>query len=83
MKGKKNLRNLREVLADEMVEHDRIRGQLRGGAKTIPELAAALDAPTDEVVKWVMGMRRYGLVRDLPKPRADDYHRYELVEARS
>jgi hypothetical protein len=82
MTGKANLRNLAEVFRDEMVERDRVAGVLRSGAKTIPEIAQALHAPSPEVTKWVMAMRRYGRVRDLPKARADDYYRYELVEER-
>lgn len=80
MRGQTELRNLHEVLRDEMVERDRVAAVLRGGAKTVPELAEALGAPPYEVTKWVMAMRRYGRVRDLPKTRADDYYRYELVE---
>jgi hypothetical protein len=80
MTGTTSLRNLSEVLRDEMVERDRVVAILRGGPKTLPEIAQALGAPTYEVTKWVMAMRRYGRVRDLPKARADDYYRYELVE---
>ena len=80
MTGKANLRNLTEVLRDEMVERDRVSGVLRSGPKTLPEIAEALGAPTYEVTKWVMAMRRYGRVRDLPKARSEDYYRYELVE---
>jgi hypothetical protein len=83
MTGRKNLRNLDEVLRDEMVERDRIVTLLRDGPRTIPEIAEALRVPTHEATKWVMGMRRYGRLRDLPKARADDYYRYELVEVRS
>jgi hypothetical protein len=78
--GKAHLRDLDEVLRDEMVERDRLKAILRDGPKTLPEIAQALGAPTYEVTQWVMAMRRYGSVRDLPKGRADDYYRYELVE---
>ena len=80
MTGRRDLRDLHEVLRDEMVERDRIIAQLRGGPKTIPELADALGNAPQEVTKWVMAMRRYGRVRDLPKGHAEDYYRYELVE---
>ncbi len=80
MTGKANLRDLGEVFRDEMVARDRIAAELRTGPKTLPELAAALGAPPHEVTKWVMAMRRFGRVRDLPKGRADDYYRYELTE---
>ena len=82
MTGKTYLRNLNEVLRDEMVERNRVAMVLRTGPKTLPEIATALGAPAPEVTKWVMAMRRYGRVRDLPKARADDYYRYELVEER-
>ena len=80
MTGKADLRNLREVFRDEMVERDRIATVLRTGPKTLPALAGELHEPVAEVTKWVMAMRRYGWVRDLPKSRADDYYQYELVE---
>jgi len=80
MTRKTYLRNLPEVLRDGMVEQDPIAAVLRQGPRTIPELAKALNAPTYEVTKWIMAMRRYGRVRDLSKARADDYYRYELIE---
>jgi hypothetical protein len=27
---------------------------------------------------WVMGMRRYGIIVEMPKERADDYYQYRL-----
>jgi predicted Rossmann fold nucleotide-binding protein DprA/Smf involved in DNA uptake len=81
MTAKPVLRDLEEVLRDEMVQRERIAEVLRKGPKTLPEIAEALGAPAPEVTKWVMAMRRYGRVRDLPKARADDYYRYQLVEA--
>lgn len=81
MTGRAGLRNLGEVLRDELVERDRIAAALRPGPLTIPEVAHRLGAPVAETMKWVMAMRRYGRVRELPKARADDYYRYELVEA--
>lgn len=81
MTGKTVPRDLREVFRDGMMERDRIAAVLRAGPKTLPELAEALHVPTPDVTKWVMEMRRYGRVRDLPKARADDYYQYALVEA--
>ncbi len=80
MTGPPALRDLSEVLRDGMVARDRIAAVLRDGPKTVPEIAEALGAPSYEVMKWLMAMRRYGTVRDLPKGRADDYYRYELSE---
>ena len=70
------LRPLAEVLRDEMVMRDRILALLGEGPRTIPELAEALACPPREVTLWVMAMRRYGALEELPKPRADDYFKY-------
>lgn len=81
MTARATLRNVHEVMRDEMIERDRIQDVLRSGPKTLPEIAEALHRPTYEVTQWLMAMRRYGRIRDLPKERADDYFRYELSEA--
>ncbi len=73
------MRPLAEVLRDEAVMRDLILARLGDGPKTIPELAQALGAPSHEVTLWVMAMRRYGLVEELPKPKADDYFRYAVA----
>lgn len=72
-------RDLKEILRDEFVQRDRIAAALQGGPKTLPELATALDAPVHEVTLWVMGMRRYGRIHEVPKGREEDYYRYELT----
>ena len=69
-------RDLREVMRDEMVMHDRITALLKGGPKTVPELAEALGAPADEVMFWVMAMRRYGRVAETGKPDGDGFFQY-------
>ncbi len=82
MKGQL-MRNRAEVFRDEMVMRDPILTLLTDGPKTIPELADALKKPGWEVTAWVMAMRRYGLVREMPKGRADDYYPYARVESES
>lgn len=68
-----------EVMRDEMVMKDRIASLLCGGPKTIPEIAEALRHPTSEVTLWVMAMRRYGSLEELPKAKAEDYYQYKLA----
>ena len=75
---KKEMRNLAEVLRDEMVMRQRICELLKEGPLTIPQLAEALDSPGWEATIWVMAMRRYGRLKELPKSRADDYYQYAL-----
>ena len=77
---KRQLRNRAEVMRDEMFMKDRILAVLREGPKTIPELAAELGYHSAEVVEWVMAMRRYGLLVEMPKGRADDYYQYRVKE---
>ncbi len=72
-------RHASEVVRDEMVMRDRIAAVLREGPKTIPEIAAGLSRPSREVTFWVMALRRYGVLEELPKPKADDYYRYRLA----
>ena len=75
---KKVIRNLAEVLRDEMYMRDRITNLLREEPKTVLEIAVELGYPSHEVMMWVMGMRRYGIIAEMPKERAEDYYQYRL-----
>lgn len=75
---KKVTRDPAEVLRDEMYMRDKITDLLQEGPKTVPEIAEKLGYPSNEVMKWVMGMRRYGIIVEMPKERADDYYKYRL-----
>lgn len=77
---RKTQRNVAEVLRDEMFMQDKVTAALKGGPRTIPEIALELGCPSPEVTRWVMAMRRYGKVIDISKNRADDYYQYKLVE---
>ena len=72
-------RGFAEVLRDEWTMRERIAAVLADGPKTIPEIAALLGSPSREVTQWVMAMRRYGRLEEMPKPRADDYFQYKLA----
>jgi hypothetical protein len=73
------IRDVREVIREEPVMRVRILEALRAGPLTVPEIAAAIGAPAHEVVFWVMGMRRYGHVRDVKEAAVDGYFRYESL----
>jgi len=73
-------RELREVVREEPVMRARILAILGDGPRTVPEIAAAIDCPTHEVVFWVMGMRRYGHLREVKGVADDGYFRYEAIE---
>ncbi len=75
----KEMRDLSEVLRDGTANEDRVLAELRRGPRTIPELAEALQVPAREALLWVMALRRYGRVADVPRSPADDYYRYQLA----
>ncbi|MGZ6270093.1 MAG: MarR family transcriptional regulator [Candidatus Limnocylindrales bacterium] len=73
-------RDVREIVREEPVMHARILQVLAAGPQTVPEIAAAIGSPTHEVVFWVMGMRRYGWLKELGGATAEGYFRYEALE---
>ena len=73
-------RNVAEVMSDEMVMKDRILTLLNEAPKTIPEIAAALEYPANDVVFWVMTMWRYGSLEEVGKPNDEGYYKYRPVK---
>jgi len=73
-------RNIAEIMKDEMVMRNRILSILREEAKTIPELAGAIEYPGEEIMFWIMAMWRYGLLKEVGKPNAEGYYKYRAVE---
>ena len=71
-------RDIREVIRDEPLLRGRLLELLADGPLTVPELAAASGFPEDEVMVWMMGMRKYGYVAEQPAPDGD-YFRYGAV----
>jgi predicted Rossmann fold nucleotide-binding protein DprA/Smf involved in DNA uptake len=53
---------------------------LRRQPSTIPVIAEQLGQPTDEVMFWVMAMRRYGMIEEVGKAGPDGYFTYTLTE---
>jgi len=74
------LRDVREVMRQEMLVRDEILASLEGGPMTIPQIADAVGHPVHEVMYWVMAARKYGLVAESEEPDDDDYYQYGLVE---
>ena len=72
------LRDPREVIRDEMLMRDLVLAVLRDGPKTVPEIAAAVGHPSQEVMQWVMAAWKYGLVEESSRPTEDDYFEYSL-----
>ena len=72
-------RELREVIREEPIMRARIVELLDAEPRTVPELAARSDCPTHEVLFWIMGMRRYGRLREVKGVTDDGYFRYEAI----
>jgi hypothetical protein len=73
-------RETREIVREEPFMRSRILEVLAGGPRTVPEIAAAIGRPAHEAMYWVMGMRRYGFVREVKEVTAEGYFRYQVVQ---
>jgi predicted transcriptional regulator len=74
------IREIREIVREEHIMRGRILKLLEAGALTIPEIAEALGVPTSEVTFWVMGMRKYGYVKEEKEVTDEGYFRYQAIE---
>jgi len=74
------VRDLREVIREEMLMRDKIVDILKNGPRTVPEIAQVLGYPSYEVMYWVMGMRKYGYVSEIGEVTDEGYHKYKAVE---
>ena len=74
------LRDIREVMRDEMFMRDKILATLKESPKSVPEIAKALDHPVHEVMLWVMAARKYGYLQEGKEASDDGYYEYSVVE---
>lgn len=77
MDGK--VRDLREIIREEMLQRGRIMGVLQDGPRTVPEISEAIGRPSHEVMFWVMAMRKYGFVAETGEPTDEGYYQYKVV----
>jgi len=54
-----------------------IKAQITDAAKTIPEIAEATDMPTSQVLLYIAGLKKYGMVAEAEKD--GDYFKYRLT----
>ena len=73
-------RDVREIIREEPLMRGRLLELLQAGPLTVPELAAAAGHPQDEVMIWIMGLRKYGDVAEQPGVSDDGYYRYRAVK---
>jgi hypothetical protein len=72
-------REMREIVREETLMRRRVLEALADGPHTVPEIAATLGRPSHEAMFWVMGLRRYGWIRETKDGAGDGYFRYEAV----
>ena len=68
-----------EIARDEMAWRRRIREALGPGPQTVPAVARALRAPTEEVMYWMMSLRKYGQLAESEEADADGYYEYRWI----
>jgi hypothetical protein len=73
------LRPSRDIIREEPLMHEPILAALADGPLTIPDIAARLGASPRETLFWVMGMRRYGQLVEVPDADDDGYFQYRAV----
>jgi hypothetical protein len=76
-------RDTREIIREEPLWRGRILDALADGPHTVPEIAEAVCAPEREVMFWVMGMRKYGSLAELPDVSGEGYYRFQATGASS
>ncbi len=74
------IREIREVIREEPLVRRRLLRLLSDGPLTVPELARHAGLPENEVLVWVMGMRKYGYVAEQDETD-EGYFRYGAVKA--
>jgi predicted Rossmann fold nucleotide-binding protein DprA/Smf involved in DNA uptake len=65
-------------LKDQQALRRELRKAMKGGPKTVPEIAQGAQLPTDQVLWHVMAMKKYDLVREVGMEA--EYYQYQLTE---
>ena len=73
------LRSTREIIRDEQFMRGRILKVLESGPQTIPQISEAVGKPSNEVVFWVMGLRKYGWIAEIKEVDDDGYFQYQTI----
>ena len=83
------LKELREVhkdtveksqayLKDQQAFRKELQNAMKGGPKTIPEIAEAAQLPSDQVLWHIMAMKKYDLIREAGME--GEYYQYQLAK---
>ena len=70
-------RDPREVIREEPIMRRLILDAVAEQPRTVPDIATMIGVPAHEALVWVMGMRRFGYLREVKGVDADGYFCYE------
>jgi hypothetical protein len=73
-------RDVREIIREEPLRRRQILKALGDGQMTVPEIAEAISAPTNETMYWVMGMRKYRWLAEVADATDDGFFPYRALE---
>ena len=68
----------RQAIKTQSRDIKKIRDELQSGPKTIPEIAGTIQMPSALVLRYISGLKKYGIVGEGVKE--DDYFKYELAK---
>ena len=74
-------RDVREIVREEPLHRREILAAVAEEPRTVPEIAAAIGADERETLFWVMGMRKYGRLAELPEVTPEGYYRFKAVKS--
>jgi Fe-S cluster assembly ATPase SufC len=77
-KHKDTVEKAQSYLKDQQALRRELRKAMKGGPKTIPEIAEAAVLSSDQVLWHVMAMKKYDLVREVGMDA--EYYQYQLTE---
>jgi DNA-directed RNA polymerase specialized sigma subunit len=69
--------NAKESIKAQSQTIKQIKAQITCAAKTIPEIARATDLPASQVLLYISGLKKYGVVVEADKD--GDYFKYSLA----
>ncbi len=73
-------RDVREVIREGPLWRQKILQVLQDGPHTVKEVAQAIGAPAHETIYWVMDLRKYGWIAELPDPDDEGLFSYQAIE---
>ena len=68
----------RQAIKTQNQDIKKIREQLQSGPKTVPEIADNIQMSPAQVLRYISGLKKYGIVVEGTKE--DDYFKYELTK---